>query len=130
MKFPIAAAAFVALFATSASAGDPTGIWKSEPNDEGKYLEITMSACGDKICGVISSAHLASGEADPKYPNLGREIVSGMSPDGDDKWSDGKIWDPEKDKTYSSKMHLKGDVLSVEGCVFLICDGQDWTRVK
>ena len=45
-------------------------------------------------------------------------------------WSDGTIWAPDDDKTYRSNMELQGDVLQVEGCVLIICRGQDWTRVE
>jgi uncharacterized protein (DUF2147 family) len=40
------------------------------------------------------------------------------------------IWDPEKDKTYKSKMSVKGDDLDVEGCISFVCIGEDWKRVK
>lgn len=36
----------------------------------------------------------------------------------------------DDDGGYLSKLHLKGDVLDVEGCISFICIGQDWTRVK
>jgi uncharacterized protein (DUF2147 family) len=45
-------------------------------------------------------------------------------------FSGGTIWDPEHDKTYKSKMTLKGDDLDVEGCVSIVCSGQDWKRFK
>ena len=57
-------------------------------------------------------------------------MVKNMASDGGGKFSGGTIWDPEHDKTYDSHMTLKGDVLDVEGCVSIICSGQDWTRVK
>ena len=55
-----------------------------------------------------------------------------MSADGDGYYSGGKIWAPDADKTYSSKMSLSGSTLVVKGCVAggLICRGQDWTRLK
>jgi uncharacterized protein (DUF2147 family) len=40
--------------------------------------------------------------------------------------SGGTIWGPEHDKTYKSKMTLKGDDLDVEGCISIVCSGQDW----
>jgi uncharacterized protein (DUF2147 family) len=54
-----------------------------------------------------------------------------MVPKGDGIYGDGKVWSPDRDKTYNSKMRLKGDGLAVEGCVVGICrDGGTWTRVN
>ena len=57
-------------------------------------------------------------------------MVKDMKSDDGANYSGGTIWDPEKDKIYKSKMHLKGNVLDVEGCVSIICSGQDWKRVR
>ena len=50
--------------------------------------------------------------------------------DSDSTKTCGTIWDPEDSKTYKSKMHLKGDMQDVEGCISFFCSGQDWKRVK
>lgn len=108
------------------------GVWKTEANDDGGYLEVTIAACSAdaaNACGTITSAFTAQGP-DPKYVNLGKLIVEDMSSSNGKHFSGGTIWDPEHDKTYKSKMNLKGDVLDVEGCVSIICSGQDWSRVK
>jgi len=50
---------------------------------------------------------------------------------GKGKYSGGKIWSPDRDKTYDSKLELHGDQLKVSGCVLFLCrDGGTWTRVK
>lgn len=111
---------------------DVQGVWKTESNDQGGYLEVTMGPCASddsKICGTITKAFTKDGE-DPGYENLGKPIVENMSMDDPTSYSGGTIWDPEKDKTYKSKMTLNGDELEVEGCVTIICDGQAWMRVK
>lgn len=122
-----------ALFATPAFASGVEGVWKTESNDEGAYLEVTVAPCASdagKMCGTITKAVSAAGEDGAEYPHLGRLIIFDMAPDGPGKWDDGKIWAPDDDKTYSSNMELIGDVLAVEGCVLIICRGQDWTRVE
>ncbi len=54
-----------------------------------------------------------------------------MVAQGDGAYGDGKIWSPDRDKTYNSKMQLSGDALQVSGCVFGICrDGGTWQRVN
>ena len=53
-----------------------------------------------------------------------------MKASGDGTYSGGKIWAPDRDKTYNSKMALSGDTLTVSGCVIGICRDQDWQRVE
>ncbi|MEM8755302.1 MAG: DUF2147 domain-containing protein [Pseudomonadota bacterium] len=127
---PIAALAAAGLFAGAAVAGDPTGVWKTEANDEGAWLEVEIQPCGDRVCGVIVAAKDASGTPDGGYEHLGRQMIIDMAPDGENKWSDGEIWAPDDDETYNANMELKGDVLAVEGCVLVFCRGQDWTRAN
>lgn len=125
-------AAAVAALPAVALAADVDGVWKSEANDDGAYIEITMAPCASDAsltCGTISKAVTKDGD-DPTYVNLGKPIVENMKPDGAGNFSDGTIWDPESDKTYNSKMTLEGNTLNVEGCVLFICSGQDWTRVQ
>ncbi|MBY8976887.1 DUF2147 domain-containing protein [Rhodobacteraceae bacterium NNCM2] len=113
-------------------AGPADGVWKTEANDKGGYLYVTIGACANdasKTCGTITKAFKASGE-DPKYKYLGKPIIADMKASGTDSYSGGTVWDPEDNETYSSTMKVKGDVLDVEGCVTIICSGQDWTRVR
>jgi len=108
------------------------GIWKTSADDDGAYLQVTLGPCdadSSKTCGKISKAFTTQGP-DPKYVNLGKAIVMDMHSHNGKDYSGGTVWDPEKNKTYKSKLHLKGDVLDVEGCISFICIGQDWTRVK
>lgn len=121
-------AAVLAFAAAPALAGDPTGLWRTEPNDEGAYLVVEIKPCADKVCGEIVDAKDGAGVSDASYEHLGRSIIFDMEPDGENKWDNGEIWAPDEDKTYSSNMELRGDVLAVEGCVLVFCRGQDWMR--
>ena len=122
----------IATAPTAAVAGGASGVWKTEEDDKGAYLEVTIAPCesdSSKTCGKITNAITKQG-VDPKYPNLGKLMVKDMeSADGVD-YSGGTIWDPVHDKTFKSTMHLRGDDLDVKGCVSIICSGQDWKRVK
>jgi uncharacterized protein (DUF2147 family) len=117
---------------TAALAGGADGVWKTEADDQGAYLEVTIASCesdSSKTCGTISNAFTKQG-ADPKYANLGKLMVKDMDSSDGTSYSGGTIWDPVHDKTFKSKMHLRGDDLDVSGCVSIICVGQDWKRVK
>ena len=131
MRSLILAAAIVAA-PTIALAGGADGVWNTEANDKGAYIQVTIGPCASeaaKTCGVITSAFTKQG-ADPKYANIGKLIVKDMTSTDGTSYSGGTIWDPEHNKTYSSKMTVKGDVLDVEGCISIICSGEHWTQVK
>lgn len=122
----------LAMASSLAYAEGATGVWKTETNDAGGYLEVTVGPCesdATKTCGVITGAFSKNG-SDPGYPNLGKLMVKDMESKDGVKFSGGTIWDPEKDKVYKSKMELKGDDLDVDGCISFVCIGQDWKRVK
>lgn len=124
-----------AVVATLALAGpalaDPVeGVWQTRPDDNGNFGHIQVAPCGDKICGVLIRAYDSAGKQ-VESPNVGKNIIWDMVAKGDGAYGDGKIWAPDRDKTYKSKMQLSGDRLAVEGCVLMICrDGGTWLRVK
>lgn len=118
-------------FAGMAMAADPVeGVWKTKADDNGNFGHIEIKPCGPAFCGTLVKAFDSAG-AETDSPNVGKKIVWDMMATGDGNYEDGKIWSPDRDKTYSSYMVLQGDGLSVKGCVFGICrDGGTWTRVK
>ncbi len=125
----MALAAGLMLGAGAAAADPVVGVWKTQPGDEGNYAHVTISTCGAKICGVLGKGFNASG-GEIASDNIGRQMIWDMSADGGGKYSGGKIWAPDRDKTYNSKMTLSGNSLEVKGCVLGICRGQVWTRVN
>ncbi|SMR81394.1 Uncharacterized conserved protein, DUF2147 family [Aliiroseovarius halocynthiae] len=127
MKKVIAAAALAVGLAGPALADPVLGVWKTQV-DDGAYAHVTFSQCGAALCGVISKAFDSSGEI--STPNVGKQLVWDMSPNGGGKYSGGKIWQPSTGKVYKSKMTLSGSSLKVAGCVGPICKKQTWTRVK
>ena len=117
----------------SGAAADPAdGTWKTAPGDTGGYLHVIVGACGSDICGTIKAAYDKDGAIQTDYEHLGKKMIWDMNSDGDGQYGGGKIWAPDSDKTYKSKMQLSGNTLEVKGCVAggLICRGQDWSRVN
>lgn len=130
MKKIASLSAVAALFFAGTAMADPVvGTWKTQPGDDGNYAHVTMAPCGAKICGTLGVAFDSSGKQIDS-PNNGRQMVWDMTAKGDGSYGGGKIWAPDRDKTYKSKMSLSGNSLKVEGCVFGICRGQTWTRVN
>lgn len=63
---------------------------------------------------------------------LGLEILKNFIYE-DNKWTDGKIYDPKSGKTYSCNMTMKGnDILNMRGYIgiSLIGRSETWKRIK
>ncbi|MFM2355062.1 MAG: hypothetical protein RLZZ528_798 [Pseudomonadota bacterium] len=120
------------LAAGAACAADPVeGLWKTKPDDNGNFGHVQIAPCGDKLCGVLVKAFDGAG-AEMASDNIGKQIVWDMVANGDGTYGGGKVWAPDRDKTYKSKMALSGNTLSVSGCVMggAICRASDWTRAN
>jgi len=126
--------------ARSESASEPTGIWLTQAGD----ARVRVSKCGGGLCGVIvwlkDPINAATGkpEVDDKNPNpalakrrmIGLPLFSGMHPSGPNKWS-GQIYNADDGKSYESHISVAGpDTLRVEGCVGVLCGGENWTRAE
>lgn len=125
------------LLCTAAGAPDVTGEWVTQD----KSGLVTISRCGDSVCGKITKALIEKPNypkndihnPDPKLrsrPILGMTFLSGFKGAGGE-WTDGRIYDPESGKTYKSRLRLNGDgSLKVSGCVLVFCQSQRWTRPR
>ena len=125
MKHLIAAACMAAASAGMALAEPATGTWKTEPGDSGAYLHVKLAPCGANVCGTIVKVVNSDDTS-----SQGKPIIWDMQAKGNGSYSGGKIWAPDTDKTYRSKMSLNGNALKVSGCVGPICRGQTWTRIN
>ncbi len=122
--------AFIFALAAPAFADPVEGTWKTTPDDNGNYGYIKVSKCGAKICGVLAKSFDAKG-ATTSSEHDGRKLIWDMVADGDGYYSGGKVYAPDRDKTYSSKMIMKGNALTIKGCVMGICrNGGTWSRLN
>lgn len=129
MKKLLSISVFAALTATAAMADPVEGRWRTQPDDNGNTGIVEITACGDRFCGTLIAANDANG-ASMQSNNVGRRIVWDMEPRGNGAYRDGQVWSPDRDQTYSSRMDLAGDRLTVSGCVLFICRDQTWTRAR
>jgi uncharacterized protein (DUF2147 family) len=130
MKHYILAIA-LAFGASTAFAADPVeGVWKTKADDNGNFGHVQVKTCGPAFCGTLVRSFDNAGKP-MKSENVGKQIIWDMVAKGNGAYGDGKVWSPDRDKTYSSKMQLSGNGLAIKGCVFGICrDGGTWARVK
>lgn len=127
-KIAMTAAALIAL-AAPAMADPLEGMWQTSRDDNGNSGIIEVAPCGAALCGTLVRSFDAKGN-DMASANIGRQIISETVAQGGGAYR-GKVWSPDRDKTYNSRLQLTGDALAVSGCVFGICrDGGAWTRVQ
>ena len=116
-----------ALFAGGAVAGQKsdalTGVWETE----GGKSRVHIHGCAntDTLCGTLIWTH--NGD----LSKIGIRILSDFSFDPEKEcWSGGEIVDPRSGKDYRAYLVPQAeDALEVEGCWFIFCGGQTWTRV-
>ena len=125
--FTTALVATIAL-AGAAFAADPLeGMWKTTADDNGNSGLIQVAPCGAKLCGTLVKAFDANGKSIAS-DNIGKKIISNTVAQGGGLYK-GKVYSPDRDKTYSSRLTLSGNRLAVQGCVLGICrDGGNWVR--
>ena len=144
---------FVAIFAATAPAwaasDDILGTWLNQKQD----ARIDIFKCGSDYCGKIiwlkepnypndsklgvpgtaKLDHYNPNAALKKTPLMGLQIMQGLQFSGDNLWKNGKIYDPDSGKTYSSKATLVSpDQLDLRGFIgfSLIGRTEKWTRAK
>ena len=121
----------------------PLGTWTNAE----KKATFEIYKCGDKLCGKIATLAVPNDPATGKpktdtenpdaklrgRPRLGMVFMQGFEYDDNNKWDDGKIYDPESGKTYSCYMKMMdANTMEVKGYIgfALIGRSQTWTRVK
>ncbi len=127
MKHLALASALIVGFAGAAIADPLVGTWRTAKDDNGNYGLIKVAPCGGKLCGKLVKSFDASGK-EISSEHTGRNIISETVASGGGQYK-GKVYSPDRDKTYNSKLVLSGNALKVSGCVLGICrDGGTWRR--
>ncbi len=131
-----------ALLLPRLAQADAIGIWATVEEKS----HVLIEACGNFLCGTIvwlkepnDDTGVAKRDRNNKYeslrdrPIIGLTLLEGFKRNDEkpNAWEDGSIYNPEDGKTYASEMALQGfNVLLVEGCVWIFCKEQTWTRVE
>ncbi|QYX55735.1 DUF2147 domain-containing protein [Roseovarius sp. SCSIO 43702] len=124
------AAVALVMSAGIAWAADPLeGYWRTAKDDNGNSGLIHVKPCGGALCGTLIKAYGPNGK-EIKSDNVGRQIISQTKAEGGGAYS-GKVYSPDRGKTYASRLQMSGNTLKVKGCVLGICrDGGTWKKVK
>jgi len=122
-------AAVLAGSASLSQAEPLIGLWQTAPDDNGNFGHIQVAPCGAQICGTLVRSFDAGGQ-EIASDFTGRLIISETVAQGDGAYR-GKIFAPDRGRTYGSRLVLSGDSLAVSGCVLGVCrDGGTWKRVN
>ncbi|MBF0560296.1 MAG: DUF2147 domain-containing protein [Nitrospirae bacterium] len=137
----------IAIRPTLAFDDDILGLWDTEEKD----AVIEMFKCGQKYCGRIfwvKEPNYSAGDKNGKggrpilddnnpdanlrnRPIVGLQIINDFSFAGDNSWTEGNIYDPERGKAYSGRMNLTSqNSLNVRGYILIPLLGRTttWTR--
>ena len=133
-------AAFVLACASIGPAcADPTGVWRDK--DGGT---IRIYACGQDLCAAIATMQPPLDPATGKpwtdknnrdaskreRSHIGVQVLFDMHPSGPGKWS-GTLYDPDRGNTYSGNLiELGADRIRIEGCMLVLCGGEQLSRVR
>ena len=119
------------LFAATAQAADPSGVWLTADQS----ARIRVEHCADGYWGSIDWERQPGVDAknpDPSKrgrPLLGTPILISMKPSEPNKW-DGKVYNPKEGSYYSVSIILEDPArLKLQGCMLIFCGGETWTRV-
>jgi uncharacterized protein (DUF2147 family) len=132
-----------------AGSDDILGTWLNQKQD----AKIDIFKCGSDFCGKIvwlkepiypagstlgtpgtpKLDHYNPAAARKKTPLMDLQVMQGLQYSGDNQWKNGKIYDPDSGKTYSSKATLvSATELDLRGFigVSLIGRTEKWTRAQ
>ncbi len=117
------------LMCGAAMAQDIAGDWRTAADDNGNTGLIRVAPCGDAYCGVLIQAYDASGNV-MESENVGRQIIWDTRLHSGTEYR-GRLYSPDRDSTYNSRLQLSGNTLVVSGCRLGICrEGGRWSRVN
>lgn len=134
LAFPTALAALVAAPVLAASPAE--GVWIMQDDS----ARIRIAPCvnnANHLCGTIVQVKpRPPGKAAPKMKDgkappdmMGKTLLVGMKPNGANKWNGGKFVIPGADREIKATMQMNKDgTLRVQGCVLVMCGGQNWKR--
>ena len=118
---------------------DPTGIWLDKDG-----WTIRVQACGQALCAVIASTQPPLDPATGRpfidkhnsdaskrdRPLVGVQVLFDMYPNGPGKWS-GTLYDSDRGSTFSGNLiELGADRIRIEGCMVMLCGGEELRRVR
>lgn len=150
VAIPFITALIILIVCISAHAANPDdilGVWNTERND----AKVEIFKCADEYCGKIiwlkdpnypagskegtpGTPKVDNNNPDPALrtrPVLGLQFMNDFAYAGGNQWKGGKLYDPEKGKTYGGRITLVSpEQLDLRGFIGISLLGRTskWTR--
>jgi uncharacterized protein (DUF2147 family) len=136
--------AFIAVAGSALAQNTPVGVWRNiDDKTKQPKAEITIAETAGVLNGKITKRLTSDAKPEDKcdeckdarkgQPIMGLEIIRGAKKaDGEDKWTGGKILDPENGKEYTLTLTPQdgGKTLTVRGSIGPFGRNQTWQRVQ
>ncbi len=103
------------------------GVWRTEPDHRGQTAHVVARPCGVALCGTIEKVFDKSGQS-VQAPTIGTRVFWDMR--GSGGVYAGRAYVPAFKKEYKAQMRLRGNQLTVSGCLGPVCKSQTWKRVR
>jgi len=136
MKRLLAPAAILTLLSAPAFAADPSvvGDWLVKDG----YGHVRIDNCDGKMWGIVSWEKTPGFDnenpepAKKGRPLLGTPVLMGLAPVKNEPGKrTGEIYNSQNGKLYGATISLADEnTLDLEGCLWVLCQTQKWTRVK
>jgi uncharacterized protein (DUF2147 family) len=136
--------AFVAVAGAAFAQNTPVGVWRTiDEKTKDARSEVTIEERSGVLVGKVSKVLRKDAKPDAACDEckddrkgkaiLGMEIIRGAKKaEGEDKWTGGKILDPENGKEYTLTLTPQdgGKTLTVRGSIGPFGRNQTWQRVQ
>ena len=117
MKVFAMAAALAAVGRGGAAPIRSRGVWQTKKDDNGNFGHVEIKPCGAGVLRHADHGLRWTGAKRSIARTSARRSSGTWWPMRDGLYDDGKIYSPDRDKTYNGDMTLAGDSLKVRGCV-------------
>ncbi|WP_378213282.1 DUF2147 domain-containing protein [Aquicoccus sp. G2-2] len=111
-----------------ALADDAAGLWLTGPDAKGQVGHVRMAPCGAALCGTVVEAFDKAGKP-VVTRNVGKQVIWGMTRVAAGEYT-GRMRISQLGKDVDGHMSVKGEVLTVRGCLAKLCKSQKWKRLK
>jgi uncharacterized protein (DUF2147 family) len=111
-----------------ALAESAAGTWLIGPDQKGQMGHVKMSPCGPSMCGTVIKTFDKAGKQ-IAGPNDGKRVIWDMKQVAANQF-DGKVLLPLYKTTINGKMLVKGNAMTIKGCLGPVCQSQVWKRVN
>lgn len=96
----------------------------------GFNARVRIEPCGDAVCGrIVWLWDETPKDIADKNPLVGRLVIDRMRAAEPERWTGGRLYNPEDGRDYKGSLHLQSPThLVVDGCVLFVCRTQVWRR--